>query len=271
MARQFAAYCMKPAKMTVDFAAFTADTTTYMGYLRAKATNHSTQCDEATTQCDACRLGCNSSLVYLFWRYGYNLPRILRREYERSDLEEYMDAMASLVCGGGDITEGPNPLFGFDFADDDGGGSAVLFLHPDGNYRRIPDEWDFPDLGLQRMYVLWHCGNQSEKMCPIKMLTQNDLSPLGKKGLKTFVCLKRVMNAIDKAATAGNIPPQKYLSQAQATSCFVAGKKFVEACVKYTPTGRFRGKFRGIDINELSWQTAAKYMAKSNITIIYRE
>lgn len=241
-------YGMKPAKMTVDFAAFTADVTTYMGYVRAKE-----KCDGGTTQCDEGRRGgCNSSLVYLFWRYGYNLVYILRREYERDlyegELEEYMDAMACLVCdGGGDITEGSTALPGFDFADDDGGGSAVLFLHPDGKSRRIPDEWDFPDLGLQPMYVLWHCGNPSERISPIKMLTQNDLSPLGKKGLNTFVYLKRVMNAIDKAASAGNIPPQKYMSQAQATSCFFA----------------YAGRFRDVgDINKLSWRTAVKYMTK---------
>ena len=64
------------------------------------------------------------------------------------------------------------------------------------------------------------------------------------------------MNAIDKTATAGNMPPQKYMSQSQATSCFFVGKSGVDRHVNYTRTGKFRGVG---DIDRLSWQTAAKY------------
>jgi len=44
-----------------------------------------------------------------------------------------------------------------------------LFDHPDRIRRRVPKDWEFPKLNLQHMYLLWHCGNESQNAAAIKL------------------------------------------------------------------------------------------------------
>ena len=42
------------------------------------------------------------------------------------------------------------------------------YEHDDGIKRRVPSSYSFPMLGLSEMYVLWHCGDQENKISPSK-------------------------------------------------------------------------------------------------------
>jgi hypothetical protein len=129
-----------------------------------------------------------------------------------------------------------------------------LFNHPGGIQRRIPPDWKIPMLSIQHMYLQWHCGNEAKKISPIKNFDQRDLSCLGTRAKKSFSELKRMMGAIDKAATESGVPPKKgYMTQAEAASCFLHGQHGLNIPAT-TPTGKPR------NIARLTWSSAVKYM-----------
>jgi hypothetical protein len=42
------------------------------------------------------------------------------------------------------------------------------FQHRDGKQRRVPPTWQIPKLSLQPMYVYWHCGDDANRIPPMK-------------------------------------------------------------------------------------------------------
>lgn len=140
---------------------------------------------------------------------------------------------------------------------DAAGSRYQLFQHADGKSRRIPPDWKIPGLSLQHMYVYWHCGDESQKISPIKMLQKIDVSPLGNTGKVTLCSLKRLMGIIDRGATAAGKPPKSSpMTQAEANACFVIGREALNIPL-VTPTGRPR------NINKLTWASALKFLPKA--------
>ena len=128
----------------------------------------------------------------------------------------------------------------------------------DGVNRHIPSEWKFPNLPLQHMYVYWHCGNQAKRISPIKNLDRRDLSAPGKiqkRGVRTFTELRRIMNAIDRAASAAGHPAKKNMVLAEANKCFAFGQDGIKVPTT-TPSGKPRVLAR------LKWQSAVRLAPK---------
>lgn len=126
------------------------------------------------------------------------------------------------------------------------------YVHPDGVRRRVPPTWTFPHSNLQEMYILWHCGDYQNRISPMKLFDNTDVSFLGKRARMNLNEVKNLMATIDEEATRkGNIPgPTMTLNQAAA--CFQAGLSGFNFSAT-TPTGKQRNILR------LKWSTLTKY------------
>ena len=131
-----------------------------------------------------------------------------------------------------------------------------LFDHQDGIRRRVPPNWMFPKLGLMHMYVLWHCGNQAQRVAAIKLWDATDVATLPSKRVKaTLSEIRRVMKIIDCAATENGLPPKKFMTNNEVISCFNAGKYGLKIPME-TPTGKRR------NLEKMSWRTVMKNLPK---------
>ena len=59
-----------------------------------------------------------------------------------------------------------------------------LFDDPDKIRRRIPAGWEFPNLKVEHMYVLWHCGNEAEQVAAVKFWECTDVQKIKTKRSK---------------------------------------------------------------------------------------
>ena len=87
-----------------------------------------------------------------------------------------------------------------------------------------------------------------------------DLSAPGKlrkRGVRTFSELRRLMSAIDQAATTAGHPPKKVMTHEEANKCFVFGKVGVKVPLA-TSSGRPRVLAR------LTWQSALRLAPKAS-------
>eukprot|EP00984_Skeletonema_dohrnii_P033738 scaffold31287_cov172-Skeletonema_dohrnii-CCMP3373.AAC.1 len=83
-------------------------------------------------------------------------------------------------------------------ADEDNGMSRVgdqfdMFDHPDGHRRHFPPEYTLQNCKLQFMYQLWHCGDGTRRICPIKDFTPRDRSVWSRRMNKSYSELKSLM------------------------------------------------------------------------------
>ncbi|KAL7523136.1 hypothetical protein ACHAXR_000036, partial [Thalassiosira sp. AJA248-18] len=132
-----------------------------------------------------------------------------------------------------------------------------VFPHPDGVNRRIPADWNWPNLLMQHQYAYWHCGNPALKISPMKLLDKRDLTAakLKKRGVRTYGELKRLMGAIDQAAKDKGYRTKKVMTQVEANQCFVFGQDGLKVPL-ITPTGRPRV------VAELTWQSVLRLTPK---------
>ena len=63
-----------------------------------------------------------------------------------------------------------------EFIGDDNDPNDWWYVHDDGVKRRVPSTFLFPMLGLEDMYVFWHCGAPAQKI-----------------PLMNFVCIKCIV------------------------------------------------------------------------------
>ena len=104
------------------------------------------------------------------------------------------------------------------------------------------------------MYVLWHCGNEAEKVAAIKFWDCADVQQLKTKRSKAQLSeVRRVMKCIDQAAIAAGVPPRKAMTHAEVLSCYHAGKSGLPV-PRETKTGRLR------NLERMSWTTLVKNM-----------
>ncbi len=141
--------------------------------------------------------------------------------------------------------------------DPDYGKQFDLHLHPDGTLRKVPPDWTFPMNQLQQMYQYWHCGNQLQKICPMKYFHSSDVSFLGDSTRIRLNEVKQLMEIIDKTASQNGAKPTKKMNMSSTNTCFLRGKVGLKIPTT-TPTGRKR------DIGRLKWSSAITYLPKAS-------
>lgn len=130
-----------------------------------------------------------------------------------------------------------------------------MFDHPDGHRRHFPPGYTLQNCKLQFIYQLWHCGDGTQRICPIKDFTPRDRSVWSRRMNKSYSELKSLMESIDHAARNNNVATRARMTRADAQNCFLAG--YSEINVKTTtPSGKVR------DIAQLKWQSALRYRQK---------
>jgi hypothetical protein len=96
------------------------------------------------------------------------------------------------------------------------------FLHPNGLRRRIPPDWDWPNLLMRHAYVYWHCGDPAKRIAPMKRLEKKDFTgKLQKRGVRTLGELRPLMGKIDSAAKTKGVQVKKVMTQAEANTFFL--------------------------------------------------
>lgn len=115
------------------------------------------------------------------------------------------------------------------------------YKHGDGRYRRVPSNWRFPSLGLQNLYVYWHCGDESNNIPPMKYLDNHDVSFLGKRARSTLSEHKKIMAIIDNAARQKGHEVSDNMTQVEVQTCYRAGEStFTSLIPTNTPKDRNR-------------------------------
>ena len=119
------------------------------------------------------------------------------------------------------------------------------FKHGENLYRRVPPSWKFPSLGLQQMYVYWHCGNESQHIPPMKFLDSDDVKHNGKRARTSLAELRKVMHLIDNRAKAQGLDIKDRMTNVEANTLYAHGESAVLDLVPaYTPTNRKRSIHR---------------------------
>ncbi|KAL7543240.1 hypothetical protein ACHAXR_012557 [Thalassiosira sp. AJA248-18] len=133
------------------------------------------------------------------------------------------------------------------------------YVHADGVRRRVPPTWQFPHCNLQEMYIIWHCGDYQNRISPMKLFDNSDVSFLGKRARMNLNEVKNLMATIDEEATVKGKPPGPTMTLNEAAQCFQAGLSGFNFQAT-TPTGKQRNILR------LKWSTLTKYNKPSAAT-----
>ena len=74
----------------------------------------------------------------------------------------------------------------FENEEEDTTQSARLYLWG-GKYRRVPENFAFPDSSVLQTWQLWLCGNEAQGWPPLRFLETSDLSTKNlKRGTATY-------------------------------------------------------------------------------------
>ena len=115
-----------------------------------------------------------------------------------------------------------------------------------------------PKVSLQAIYLYWHCGDEAEKIPPMKFFSNSDVRHLGKTMRVRLGELRKVMKAIDTATAAKGHPVANNMTHAMANTCFFHGESAISDVVPATTnTGRDR------IISRMKWNTIVKYTCTS--------
>ncbi len=142
----------------------------------------------------------------------------------------------------------------------EGVGSSIrfdLFQHPDSFPRHFPPGYSIPNCKIQLIYQLWHCGDESSRICPIKKFTPRDRSVWKRRQQKTYSELKGLMESIDRASRDNGVPTRGSMNRTEAQSCFIAGQGGIKVNLT-TPKGKQR------DLSSMKWQTALRYKPRKS-------
>lgn len=130
------------------------------------------------------------------------------------------------------------------------------FKHNDGIERRVPSTWQFPMLGIQDMYVYWHCGDAEHKIPPMKLLGKGDVT--FKKGLKENLSeCRTIMTLIDLEAQKKGMAVKTVTTPAEATNLVTCGITGIEIPPKADGTPEK-------ETLSLSWKYIAEHRKKSS-------
>ncbi|KAL9191250.1 hypothetical protein ACHAXT_000956 [Thalassiosira profunda] len=125
------------------------------------------------------------------------------------------------------------------------------YEHGDGKKRRVPSSWQFPMLGLEDMYVYWHCGDKERKISPMKRFTGSDINLLQKRCKTNLSEVRAVMTIIDLEAKKKGKTISSGMTPDEAKECCAVGYLGLKI-PKTTADGRPR------DILKMKWSSAVK-------------
>ncbi|KAL7552085.1 hypothetical protein ACHAWF_015301 [Thalassiosira exigua] len=121
-------------------------------------------------------------------------------------------------------------------------GTFATFVHPDGVQRLVPPKWSFPQAGtFLDAYILWHAGDTSLNMAPMKHWRKVDIkaAPAMGAGRVRFGQIQSAVRLVDDAAAANGVTlSEEAMTQGEARQCYEAGKSGLGIAV--TATGRRR-------------------------------
>ena len=127
--------------------------------------------------------------------------------------------------------------------------------HADAVRRRVPPTWTFPHVSLITLYKYWHCGDEVNRVSPMRDFTPTDVGFLGGRAKINLTDVKFMCKVIDEEAIRQGKTPRRYMSHADAGSCFHAGKLALGVPAT-TPTGKSR------NLASMKWSSALRYMTK---------
>jgi len=124
------------------------------------------------------------------------------------------------------------------------------YEHNDGAKRRVPSTFSFPMLGLEDMYVLWHCGDERKKISPMKLFQDSDLCYVTR-GKKNFDEIRAIMTTIDLEVARRGLTVKSVMTVDEAKECVDAGYSGLNIPTT-TPDGRDR------EILRMKWSSAVR-------------
>jgi len=124
------------------------------------------------------------------------------------------------------------------------------YEHNDGAKRRVPSTWKFPMLGVEDIYVLWHCGDAEAKISPMKLFQASDVSVV-KRSKTNLSEVRAVMTIIDLEAAKQGMILKSVMTVEEAKHCCRVGHPGLKIPLT-TPDGRTR------DILSMKWSSAVR-------------
>lgn len=159
------------------------------------------------------------------------------------------------------------------------------YEHDDGVKRRVPSTWGFPMFGLEDMYgkpwltsfaiccfegrydfalkedmvshpllllfaVFWHCGDEDQKISPMKMFQVSDVYLL-KRAKTNLSEVRAVMTLVDLEAAKQGMTVKSVMTEEEARECCRVGYPGLNIPAT-TPDGRNR------DILNMKWSSAVR-------------
>lgn len=124
------------------------------------------------------------------------------------------------------------------------------YEHDDGEKRRVPSTWKFPMLGLEDMYTLWHCGDEENKISPMKQFSAQDVSHI-KRSKTNLSEVRSVMTLIDLEAVKKGLEIKTAMTPDEAKECCRVGHLGLNI-----PTETSEGRTR--DVLHMKWSSAVR-------------
>lgn len=130
--------------------------------------------------------------------------------------------------------------------------TQLLRLHFwQGKYRRVPQDFSFPDCGVLIMWQLWMCGNETKEWPPFRWLDTSDLSTKNLKKRYSDLCY--LMKGIEDESKLQGIQPRGTPSIDQVNDIFQKCRHVVEI----SPATNCQRKRRKA---QLSWRTVVNIL-----------
>lgn len=130
------------------------------------------------------------------------------------------------------------------------------FLHFwGGRYRRLPEDFLFPDCGVLPMWQLWMCGNEAQSWPPLRHVDGGDLKTLDTR--KRLSDLKYLMKKIQNEARRSGL---KWGSQPQIALV----NEIFERCRHIVEVGEGTDCGRQRRRSQLSWRTVVNILRRHN-------
>lgn len=135
--------------------------------------------------------------------------------------------------------------------DDEDAHDHWWYKHEDGVKRRVPSTWKFPMLGLEGIYVYWHCGDEAQKISPMKLFQLSDLFPGVKRAKANMSEVRLLVTLVDAAAAKKGKTIKAIMTPAEAKECCHIGYPSLNI-----PPTKLSGQPR--EVLHMKWSTAVR-------------
>jgi len=140
--------------------------------------------------------------------------------------------------------------FVFPSLDDEQTHDNWWYKHDDEVKRRVPSTWKFPMVGLEDIYVYWHCGDAEQKISPMKLFQTSDLLHV-KRAKNNLYEVRSVVTLVDSAATKRGMTVNTVMTPEEAKECCNIGYPSLNIS-DTTPDGRAR------EVLRMKWSSAVR-------------